>query len=102
MTTSNPPGAPGIEPRWTTSAKCAVGTALSERSRVWFTMSHGILDEVYYPRIDQASIRDMELLVTDGTDFFSEEKRHTRHQVELLAPGVPAYRLTIIVCKVAI
>ena len=94
MTTSNPPGAPGIEPRWTTSAKCAVGTALSERSRVWFTMSHGILDEVYYPRIDQASIRDMELLVTDGMDFFSEEKRHTRHQVELLAPGVPAYRLT--------
>ncbi|MFN8439698.1 MAG: glucan 1,4-alpha-glucosidase [Caldilineaceae bacterium] len=87
-------GAPGIDPRWTTSAKSGVGTALSDSSRVWFTLSHGILDEVYYPRIDHASIRDLGLLVTNGSDFFSEEKRHTEHQVETLAPGIPAYRLS--------
>ena len=41
------PGQPGIPPRWTSSAKSGVGTALNNASRVWFTLSHGILDEVY-------------------------------------------------------
>jgi glucoamylase len=39
-------GAPGIEPRWTRSDKEAVGTAYSADSRVWFTLSAGIVNEV--------------------------------------------------------
>jgi len=31
-----PPGAPGIPPRWTSSAKSGVGTAPGRGSRVWF------------------------------------------------------------------
>ena len=88
------PGRPGIPPRWTSSAKSGVGTSLSSESRVWFTLSHGILNEVYYPRIDQACIRDMELLVSDGKEFFSEEKRHAQFDVKTLAEGVPAFQLT--------
>lgn len=88
------PGWPGIPPRWTSSAKSGVGTALSPTSRVWFTLSHGILDEIYYPRLDWACTRDLGLIVTDGQAFFSEEKRQTHSQVEYLAKGVPAYRLT--------
>jgi glucoamylase len=65
------PGQPGIPPRWTSSAKSGVGTALNNASRVWFTLSHGILDEVYYPRVDQACTRDLGLIVTDGHNFFS-------------------------------
>jgi glucoamylase len=92
---SNPaPGHPGISPRWTSSAKSGVGTSLSSKSRVWFTLSHGILNEVYYPRIDQACIRDMELLVSDGKEFFSEEKRDTQFELGTLADGVPAFQLT--------
>ncbi len=72
------PGRPGIQPRWTSSAKSGVGTALSDTSRVWFTISHGILNEVYYPRVDQACIRDLGLIVTDGASFFAEEKRRLR------------------------
>ncbi|HEX5437108.1 MAG TPA: glucan 1,4-alpha-glucosidase [Gemmatimonadaceae bacterium] len=87
------PGAPGLAPRWTSSAKSGVGTALDGRSRVWFAVSHGIINEVYYPRVDQANTRDMGLIVTAADGFFSEEKRHTASVVELLAPGVPAYRL---------
>jgi glucoamylase len=56
-------------------------------------LSHGILDEIYYPRVDQACTRDLGLIVTDGRDFFSEEKRQAAHQVAYLAQGVPAYRL---------
>jgi len=66
---------------------------LNLHSRVWFTLSHGILNEVYYPRVDQACTRDQGLLVTDGHLFFSEEKRHTLFQIGQLAKGVPAYRL---------
>jgi len=88
------PGQPGIPPRWTSSAKSGVGTSLSESSRVWFTLSHGILNEIYYPRIDQACVRDMELLVSDGVDFFSEEKRHTKSEIRMLAEGIPAFDLT--------
>lgn len=71
-----------------------MGTALSRASRVWFTLSQGILTEVYYPRVDQAATRDLGLIVTDGRAFFSEEKRHTHQAITMLAEGVPAYRLT--------
>jgi len=95
MDTESPtPGWPGIEPRWTSSAKTGVGTALNQASRVWFTLSHGIFDEIYYPREDQACTRDMGLIVTSGMDFFSEEKRQTNQSIESLAPGVPAFKLT--------
>jgi glucoamylase len=87
------PGSPGIPPRWTSSAKSGVGTALTAASRVWFTLSHGILNEIYYPNVDSACTRDLGLIVTDGASYCSEEKRDTRSQVSLLAPGVPAFHL---------
>ncbi len=87
------PGAPGIPARWTSSAKSGVGTALSGRSRIWFTFSHGIFNEIYYPRIDQACVRDMGLIVTDGLDFLSEEKRDTSSKVNWHEAGVPAFHL---------
>jgi glucoamylase len=93
------PGRPGSPARWTSSAKTGVGTALSDNSRVWFTLSHGIFNEIYYPRIDQACIRDMGMIVTSGADFFSEEKRDTGHEVEWLADGVPAFKL-VNTCRV--
>src|SRR5258708_18279437 len=94
MPGENPaPGAPGIPARWTSSAKSAVGTALRARSRVWFTLSHGILNEVYYPRIDQACTRDFGLIVTDGRGFFSEQKRDTRSSVHPIEHGVPAFAI---------
>ena len=90
---STPPGAPGIEPRWTSSDKTAVGRAAGEAGNLWFTASHGILNEVYAPRLDQASIRDFGFVVT-AKDYFSEEKRDADHLVETLEDGVPAFRLT--------
>ncbi|HEY9165979.1 MAG TPA: glycoside hydrolase family 15 protein [Candidatus Kryptonia bacterium] len=90
----NAPGWPGIEGRWTSSAKNGVGTAHAGLSPVWFTISHGILNEVYYPRLDVAMIRDMELIVTCDDGFFSEEKRNTEHRVESISGSFPAYQLT--------
>ncbi len=92
---STAPGAPGISPHWTSSDKSGVGTALSALSRVWFTTSHGILNEIYYPRVDQACVRDFGLIVTDGQagGFFAEEKRATESGITNIEDGVPAYQL---------
>jgi len=88
------PGSPGIPPRWTSSAKSGVGTALNPHSRVWYTLSHGILNEVYFPRVDQACTRDLGLIITDGVGYFSEEKRHCSFDNVPLERGVPCYLLT--------
>jgi glucoamylase len=87
------PGWPGIPPRWTSSAKTGCGTALNQHSKVWFTLSHGILNEVYFPRVDQACTRDMGFLVTNGRDFFSEEKRHCTFENHPCEPGIPAFQM---------
>ena len=87
------PGWPGSPARWTSANKCGVGTALGG-SAIWFTLSHGILNEVYAPRMDQAATRDLGLVVTAPGGFFSEEKRHAVHQVTCPVPGAPYYLLT--------
>ena len=87
------PGRPGIKSTWTSSAKTGVGTAIGDTSSVSFTISHGILNEVYYPRIDEACTRDFGLIVTDGQGYFSEEKRNTDSVVTQLSDGVPGYRV---------
>ena len=86
------PGAPGIPPTWTSSAKDMVGCALGT-SRLWFTLGFGIVNEVYYPRVDIPQIRDLGFIVADGEGFWAEVKRVDNYQMRLLAPGVPAVEI---------
>jgi glucoamylase len=86
-------GAPGIEPRWTHSAKEGIGTAYHSSCHVWFTLSHGILNEIYYPTVDQPNTRDVQLLITDGESFLDEEKRDLRHEVSYPERNCLLYRL---------
>jgi glucoamylase len=83
------PGHPGIGPTWSSSAKDLVGTALGG-SRLWFTLGFGIVNEVYYPRIDIPQIRDLGFIVGDGAGFWVEVKRLENYSLRLLAPGTPA------------
>ena len=87
-------GAPGIPPRWTRSSKEGLGTAYNTASRIWFTLSHGILNEVYFPTIDSPQIRDLQYLVTDGETFFHEERRDLQTKLEYLDEHVLGYRIT--------
>ena len=87
-------GAPGIGARWTSSAKEGVGTAYHTSCRLWFTLSHGIINEIYYPRVDQPNTRDCQFLITDGETFCHEEKRDLVHQIEYPERNCPFYRLT--------
>jgi glucoamylase len=87
-------GSPGLQPRWTSSAKDTVGTAYAASSRAWFTVSHGILNEVYYPTIDRPQLRDMEFLITDGESFFHEEKRDLNQEFAYIDSDALGVRLT--------
>src|ERR1700741_4319866 len=85
------PGGPGIPPTWTSSAKDMVGCALGI-SRLWFTLGFGIVNEVYYPRVDIPQIRDLGFIVADGEGFWAEVEvvhEHERYTLGLrIAPSV--------------
>jgi len=87
-------GAPGIEPRWTSSAKEGVGTAYHTSCRLWFTLSHGIVNEIYYPHVDQPNTRDFQFLISDAETFCHEEKRDLTHAIEYPERDCLFYRLT--------
>lgn len=87
--TDHAPGAPGISPTWTSSAKDIVGCGLGP-ARLWFTVGFGIVNEVYYPRVDIPQIRDLGFIVAGPDGFWSEVKRNQNYTLRLLAPGVPA------------
>jgi glucoamylase len=78
-------GGPGIAPRWTHSAKDVVGTAYSTSSHIWFTVSGGILSEIYYPTLDHPQVRDLQYLVTDGETFFHDVRRSLHSTTDYLA-----------------
>ncbi len=86
-------GGPGLQPRWTSSRKDAVATAYAASSRIWFTLSHGTLNEIYYPTIDRPQTRDMELLFTDGETFCHEEKRDLEYDFHHIDPDALAVRV---------
>ncbi len=78
------PGAPGAKSTWTRADKQGFGTAVNRASNVWFTLSRGEMTEVYYPRADTPSHRDLELVVTDGRTFAERESVATSRRVERL------------------
>ena len=76
-------GAPGAEPRWTQSTKEGIGTAYHTSCRLWYTISHGIINEIYYPHVDQPNTRDLQFLITD-----------LDHAIDYPEKGALLYRLT--------
>ncbi|MAS95027.1 MAG: glucoamylase [Verrucomicrobiales bacterium] len=87
-------GHPGIEPRWTSSAKVGIGTAYHTSSCLWFTLSHGIVNEIYFPHVDTPNSRDLQFLITDGETFCHEERCDLEHEIEYPEPGTLLYRIT--------
>lgn len=86
------PGAPGIPPTWTSSSKDVVGSSLGP-ARLWFTVGYGIVNEVYWPRVDIPQIRDLGFLVADGKGFWAEVKRLGKYELRAVAEGVSAYEV---------
>jgi glucoamylase len=73
--------------------KTAAGTSRSDTSLVWFTIGRGVLNELFYPRIDSPCIRDACFVVTATDGFFSDERTETDYTVNWLEDGIPAFRV---------
>ncbi|WP_224702674.1 glycoside hydrolase family 15 protein [Devosia aquimaris] len=84
---NTPPGAPGIAPTWSSSDKDAVTTSLGS-SRIWATVGHGIVNEVYWPSTGHPQIRDLGFIVA-GPDGWTEIKRANRYAISTPHDGVP-------------
>ena len=69
------PGWPGIPPRLTSSAKTGIGTAHSYQSPLWFTFSHGILNELYYPEIGIRFVSAIWVLSLQTEKIFFQKKK---------------------------
>lgn len=81
-------GAPGIAPTWCSSDKDFVTTAL-DGARVWATIGHGIINEIYWPSTGHAQVRDLSFYLI-GADRWVDLKRVRRYRLSTPQPDVPA------------
>ena len=72
--------------------KDGFGTATTQESKVWHTLSNGELTEVYYPDLGTPSVRDLQFIVSDGSTFAERETDATDHVTELADGKSLTYR----------
>src|SRR5436309_12830691 len=88
------PGGPGMAHRWKRGTKVAVGTAYSTSSRVSYTLDDSCVTEVYYPTIGSPQIRDLQFLVTDGENFFHDERRNFVGEIDCISQAALGFTAT--------
>src|SRR5882724_4984446 len=84
------PGAPGLDAHWPSAAKTGFGTANTLASKVWFTLTNGVMTEVYYPRLDVPNVQTLQLIVVGGK--VETESDDTIHRLEVLDPRALTFR----------
>ena len=80
-------GSPGLTSHQGQSRKDCVGTSRTTDSKIWFTVAHGILSDVYAPTLDATNVETMQYLVTDGSTFTDLQSRDTTYTVSADATG---------------
>jgi glucoamylase len=80
---------------WSRADKDATGTARSLSSQVWYTTAGGIITEVYFPDVDKPQVRDLQLIITDGSTFFHDATKDFTYTCTLPDPKAQAIRLTL-------
>lgn len=86
------PDGPGIPATWSPSRKDMVGCALGN-PRLWYTLGQGIVNEIYYPRVDIPQVRDLGFIVADNNGFWVELRKRDDYTVEPCGAGAPVITL---------
>ena len=76
-----PPGAPGADAHWLSAAKNGFGTSNTLRSKVWFTLTDGVLSEVYYPTLDTPNVQSLQLIIVAPDGKVETESEDTTHSI---------------------
>ncbi|HRH42267.1 MAG TPA: glycoside hydrolase family 15 protein [Pyrinomonadaceae bacterium] len=72
---------------WESAGKQAIGTAFSEKSKVWFTLEGGALTEVFYPTADKANVQWLQFVIFNPkTKKVETERDDAIHQIRTLRP----------------
>lgn len=83
--TTNATGAgTGADAHWLTAAKNGFGTSNSLSSKVWFTLTSGVLSEVYYPTLDVPNVEMLQFIIVTPNGAVETEIEHTRHSITVL------------------
>ncbi len=85
-------GAPGIPPTWASSDKDFVTTALGS-SRLWVTIGHGVINEIYWPSTGWPQFRDLGFYLL-SEDRWIDLKRVSQYSLSKPKPYLPL--LTIV------
>ncbi len=80
------PDGPGEKANWLPANKSGFGTSHTTASKVWFTLEGGRLSEVYYPRLDTPSVRNLDFIVTDGRSFAARAQDASNSTTRLVGP----------------
>lgn len=76
------PAQNGKDAKWESAGKQGIGTALSLRSKIWFTLEGGSLTEVFYPTADMANVQLLQFIVVDPkTKKVETERADSTHRV---------------------
>ncbi len=81
-----------LAPTWCSSDKDFVTTSLG-RSRLWATIGHGVINEVYWPSTGEPELRDVTFYLV-GKDGWIDLKRVRTYRLSVESPAVPV--LTIV------
>src|ERR1700683_2001489 len=85
-------GSPGALPTWSSSDKDFITTALGT-SRLWATVGHGIINEVFWPSTGSPQIRDFSFYLVGDTKWI-DLKRVRRYRLSSPGPYLPALTVT--------
>lgn len=89
------PGAPGLDARWPSAAKNGFGTSNTLRSRVWFTLSDGIMTEAFYPGLDVPNTNALQfVVVSEDGKRIEVESEATVHRLERTDDSALVFRQT--------
>ena len=85
-------GGPGIPPTWCSSDKDFVTTSLGP-ARLWATVGHGIVNEVYWPSTGTPQVRDLGFYLV-GAGKWIDLKRVRDYALSTPGPALPLLTIT--------
>jgi glucoamylase len=85
------PGGPGSDAHWPSAAKDGFGTSNSLHSKVWFTLTNGVLSEVFYPTLDNPNTQSLQFIICRSGHCLNEDEGMT-HTLRLLDPRALSFQ----------
>jgi len=75
------PARRGFDAHWLSAAKNGFGTSTTLDSKIWFTLTDGVLSEVFFPTIDMPNVECLQLIIVTPSGKVETELNDTVHSL---------------------